>query len=76
MPEGGEVIDLVWEEDILQTYWKTRPIEGYISDFQVKDADNDGVPELLVAVQASVEESISGVISRKTRSNILFIKLF
>jgi hypothetical protein len=76
MPEGGDVVDLVWEEDILQTTWKTRQIEGYISDFQVKDADNDGVPELLVAVQASVEESISGVMSRKTRSNILFIKLF
>jgi TolB-like protein len=76
IPEGGDVVDLVWEEDILQTTWKTRQIEGYISDFQVKDADNDGVPELLVAVQASVEESISGVMSRKTRSNILFIKLF
>jgi TolB-like protein len=76
IPEGGDVVDLVWEEDILQTTWKTRQIEGYISDFQVKDADNDGVPELLVAVQASVEESISGVMSTKTRSNILFIKLF
>jgi hypothetical protein len=76
MPEGGEVYDLVWEEDGLQTYWKTRHIQGYISDFQVKDADNDGVPDLLIAMQAPIEETVSGITSRKTRSNILFFKLF
>jgi hypothetical protein len=70
------VHDLVWEEDGLQTYWKTRNIQGYISDFQVKDADNDGTPDLLVAMQAPIDETVSGITSRKTRSNILFFKLF
>jgi TolB-like protein len=76
LPEGGQVSGLVWEEDGLQTYWKTRQIQGYIADFQVKDADNDGVPDLLIAMQAPTEETVSGITSMKTRSNILFFKLF
>jgi len=74
--EGGQVYDLVWEEEGLQTNWKTRNIQGYVADFQVKDADNDGAPDLLIAMQAPIEETVSGVASMKTRSNILFFKLF
>jgi TolB-like protein len=76
IPEGGQVHNLVWEEYGLQTNWKTRNIQGYVSDFQVKDADNDGIPDLLVAMQAPMEETVGGITSRKTRSNILFFKLF
>jgi hypothetical protein len=48
--DRGEIHNLVWDENALTTNWKTREIEGYISDFQVKDADNDGEPELVVGV--------------------------
>ena len=48
--DKGEIYSLVWDEDNLITNWKTREINGYISDFQVKDADNDGEEELVVAV--------------------------
>jgi len=75
--EKGEIHDLIWEEDGLTTNWKTREINGYIADYQVRDVDNDGHEELVVAVVApSTEEGISGLLSQKSRSNILFFRLF
>jgi TolB-like protein len=68
--EKGEIDDLVWEENAFVTNWKTREIAGYISDFQVRDIDNDGENELVVAVV-----NPSGVLERKSTSNILFFKL-
>jgi len=78
--EKGEIFNLVWEEDRLVPNWKTREIDGYIADYQVKDADNNGDVELVVAVvlpAASIsDEGVSAVLSGKKRSNILFFKLF
>ncbi len=78
--EKGEVFNLVWEEDRLIPNWKTREIEGYIADYQVKDADNDGNVDLVVAVVSPPapisEEGILASLSRKKTSNILFFKLF
>ena len=76
--EKGEVDCLTWEENELTTTWKTRQINGYIADFQVRDVDNDGNEELVVAVvgPALTGEGISGAFSRKSTSNILFFKLF
>jgi TolB-like protein len=68
--ETGEIYSLIWQEGSLDTHWKTREINGYITDFQVKDADNDGDEELVVTV---VEP---GTISEKATSKILFFKLF
>ena len=64
--DTGEIYSLIWEEGVLITYWKTREINGYMSDFQVKDADNDGDEELVVAVVNQSNKS----------SNIVFYKLF
>jgi hypothetical protein len=66
----GEIYSLVWQEGYLDTQWKTREINGYISDFQLRDVDNDGDEELVVAVVDL------GSISEKVTSNILFFKLF
>lgn len=30
--------------------WKTRPIQGYVSDYQFKDVDNDGRNEIVLAL--------------------------
>lgn len=73
--EKGEIYNLVWDGGGLTTNWKTREIKGYIADYQVKDVDNDGDEELVVAVVVP-EEEITGLLSQKTRSNILFFKLF
>jgi len=69
--EKGEIHSLLWEGDGLATNWKTREIKGYIADYQVRDIDNDGEEELVVAVV-----NVSSLTDRKTTSNILFFKLF
>jgi TolB-like protein len=76
--EKGEVYDLVWEDNALETNWKTREIDGYIADYQVKDVDNDGNDELVIAAITSTygDEGIAGVFTRKLKSNIYFFKLF
>jgi TolB-like protein len=77
--EKGEIQGLVWEEDDLMASWKTREIKGYIADYQVKDVENDGNEELVVAVAAPPgggEDDITGILSRKERSNIYFFKLY
>jgi hypothetical protein len=71
--ESGEVYCLGWEEDNLVPQWKTKEIKGYISDYQLKDADNDGEEELVAAVISYTDSSILG---GKGISNILFFKLF
>jgi hypothetical protein len=77
--EKGEIQGLVWEEDDLMTNWKTREIKGYIADYQIRDVENDGNEELVVAVSAppdSEEGIITGILSPKSRSNIYFFKLY
>ena len=69
--EKGEIDSLVWDDGFLSPNWKTREIKGYINDFQIKDADNDGEEDLVLAV---VEPG--GMFDRKSTSNILFFKLF
>ena len=69
--ETGEVHSLVWQEGSLDTDWKTRQINGYITDFQIKDVDNDGDEELVAAVV-----DLGSITDRKVTSNILFFKLF
>jgi len=69
--DSGEIYSLIWQESYLDTHWKTREINGYISDFQVKDVDNDGDEELVVAVI-----DLGGALDRKVTSNVLFFKLF
>jgi TolB-like protein len=69
--EKGEVYDLVWNEGGLITNWKTREISGCIADFQIKDVDNDGNEELVVAVI-----DLGEITTMKGTSNLLFFKLF
>jgi hypothetical protein len=48
--ERGEVYNLVWDGLMLAENWRTKEIPGYIADYQVKDFDNDGQRELVVAM--------------------------
>jgi TolB-like protein len=73
--EKGEILNLVWDESALTTNWKTREIKGYIADYQIRDVDNDGEVDLVVAVVAPPEDT-GGLLSKKAQSNILFFKLF
>jgi len=71
--ESGEIYCLIWEEDNLVPQWKTKEIKGYISDYQLKDADNDGEEELVAAV---INYTGSSLLGSKGTSNILFFKIF
>jgi TolB-like protein len=76
--EWGEIHCLSWDDSELITMWKTRQLKTYIADYQVKDVDNDGNDELIVAVTGSMRdaEGLPGLLSKKTISNILFFKLY
>jgi TolB-like protein len=74
--DKGEIHSLVWDESALTTNWKTREIKGYIADYQVKDVENTGNDELVVAVISPDDEGISGALSRQHTSYVLFFKLF
>jgi TolB-like protein len=75
--EKGLVVALAWDGERLVTEWKTREIPGYIADAQFKDADNDGEPELVLAVPQAETDSAAGFFGKKKeKSNIYFFKLF
>jgi hypothetical protein len=38
--------------------WRTKKINGYVSDYCMKDIDNDGKPEIVLALVQSVGASL------------------
>jgi len=68
---GGEIHDLVWDGLTLTTSWNTRKFDGYVADFQVKDIDNDGQDELVIALVLRTE--LIDII--KKRSAVIAYKL-
>jgi TolB-like protein len=72
---SGEVYSLVWNGKNIVINWKTQQIVGYIADYQVKDVDNDGEEELVVAI-VYTPGSGGMMLSGDIKSNILFFKLF
>ena len=67
----GEIYNLIWEESALVTNWKTREITGYLADYQIRDVDDDGEEDLIVAVV-----NPGGTFKGGYTSNIFFYKLF
>jgi hypothetical protein len=53
--ETGEIYNLAWDGLNLSENWRSRTIDGYIADYQLKDVDSDGIDELVVAVVFSFE---------------------
>lgn len=51
---SGEIYDLEWDGSKLVENWKTKEIDGYIADYQLKDLDNDGKNEIVLALVLSV----------------------
>jgi len=66
---SSEIYDLEWDGMGLSENWHTKKINGYIADYSIKDVDNDGKQELVLAVVLSVGASISD------RSAIVIYKL-
>ncbi len=53
--ETSEIYNLQWDGLNLSENWRSRLIEGYVADFQIKDIDSDGIDELIVAAVYSPE---------------------
>jgi hypothetical protein len=68
--EKGEIVNLVWDEVNLIQNWTTQLLNGYITDYQIRDVDNDGEEELVAAVVTP-----GGALTGKATSVIVFFKL-
>ena len=53
--ETSEIYNLAWDGVNLSENWRSRLIDGYVADYQLKDVDTDGIDELVVAVVFSFE---------------------
>ncbi|MDT8423194.1 MAG: VCBS repeat-containing protein [Desulfuromonadales bacterium] len=48
--ESSRVVAMSWDGYALQEIWSTQKEAGYLSDFEVADADHDGRDEIVMAV--------------------------
>ena len=46
----SEIYNLQWDGLGLAENWRTQTIQGYVADYQIKDMDNDGKDEVVLAV--------------------------
>ena len=47
----SHIVALKWEGSMLRESWGTREQEGYLVDFTVADADNDGQDEIVMVIK-------------------------
>ncbi|MDI6777119.1 MAG: FG-GAP-like repeat-containing protein [Syntrophales bacterium] len=50
---SSEIYNLEWDGLGLAENWRTRKINGYAADYQLKDIDNDGQDEIVLALVLS-----------------------
>jgi hypothetical protein len=50
---SGEVYGMEWDGLGFTEKWRTKKIQGYVADYQIKDIDNDGKPLLVMALVSS-----------------------
>jgi TolB-like protein len=56
---ASEIYDLEWDGMGMAENWRTKKINGYVADYAIKDVDNDGKPELVLALVQSVGAVLS-----------------
>jgi len=55
---SSEIYNLEWDGIGMAENWRTKKINGYVADYVFKDIDNDGKPELVLALVLSVGTSV------------------
>ncbi|MCX7982241.1 MAG: hypothetical protein N2572_04935 [Syntrophales bacterium] len=50
---------LTWDSIGLEENWRTNKLSGYAADYQIKDIDNDGEDEIVIAIVTSSASLIS-----------------
>jgi TolB-like protein len=56
---SSEIYNLEWDGLGMAENWRTNKINGYIADYCFKDVDNDGKPEIVLALVKSVGASLN-----------------
>ena len=56
---ASEIYNLEWDGMGMAENWHTKKINGYVADYCIKDIDNDGKPEIVLALVQSVGASLS-----------------
>lgn len=56
---SSEIYNLEWDGLGMSENWRTKKINGYVADYCFKDIDNDGKPEIVLALVQSVGASIN-----------------
>jgi hypothetical protein len=67
----GSLLNFSWNGMDLVKNWQTREMKGYIADYQVKDIDNDGKQELIIALR--IKTGVSDYL--KSRSTVVAYEL-
>ncbi len=57
---SSEIYNLEWDGLGMIENWRTKKINGYVADYCFKDIDNDGKPEIVLALVLSVGTSLKG----------------
>ncbi len=68
--DKSRVIALKWDGVALQQKWSTSDQAGYLADFTVADADNDGQDELVMVIKYKQKNLL-----QKGRSNVVIYEL-
>nr|WP_319393128.1 FG-GAP-like repeat-containing protein [uncultured Desulfobacter sp.] len=68
----GRVEVMSWNGIALAPVFQTVPLQGWVSDFDIADIDNDGVDELVISV---VTRSKVAILAKDQTSNIISYKL-
>jgi TolB-like protein len=55
---SSEIYNLEWDGLGMAENWRTKKINGYVADYCIKDIDNDGKPEIVLALVQSVGVSL------------------
>lgn len=55
---SSEIYNLDWDGVGLVENWRTRKIQGYVADYQIKDIDNDGEMEVVLALVSGGQSRI------------------
>ena len=48
--KDGRIAALLWNGLALEPVWESRKLSGAVSDYQIKDLDNDSRPDLVVGL--------------------------